>query len=321
MIFPDKKISIILPIFNTENELPRCLASICNQTYDNLEIICIDDGSTDGSGEILDKFAEKDKRIIAIHQENGGESKARNVALGQATGDYIAFCDCDDWIDEEMYQTLAENLECFDVDLVASSWYKEEKNQSIEIKNALPVITGIIDNSTFIKYLYMRDSYKGFAYIWDKLYKREVVIGDDKKILFDESIRLGGDIIWLAEIALRVKTAKYVDRAFYHYNQRETSGCHVKDVSAKIESIRAYEYVIQRFEEESVDNNIIDYVKRFLAYHSSNAAQIAYEQRNKTALALFQRYMNQYRSEYISLNMQHNERISRYNQILEYKII
>ena len=315
----DGKVSVILPVYNTEHELPKCLSSICNQTYSNLEIICVNDGSTDASGEILNKFAERDKRITVIHQKNSGESKARNVALERATGDYIAFCDCDDWIDKDMYQILVEMLEDFNVDLVASSWYKEEQNKSIEIKNELPVNEHIIDNNTFIRYLYMRDSYKGFAYIWNKLYRREIMKGSNE-LLFDENVRLGGDIIWLAEIALRVKRVKYIDKAFYHYRQRETSGCHTRDASKRNESLKAYEYVIQRFEEENIHTDIIKYVKRFLAYHSSNAAQIAYEEGDKKSLVLFQKYMYQYKDDYISLNVQYADRIKRYNQILEYQI-
>ena len=136
-----KKISIIVPIYNTKNELSRCLSSICNQTYQNLEIICVDDGSSDGSEKIVDKFAKQDSRIVVIHQLNAGESNARNVGLRKATGDYIAFCDCDDWIDNDMYQILTDVMEKEDLDIVASGWYKETnecgQQQTEEIKNIL----------------------------------------------------------------------------------------------------------------------------------------------------------------------------------------
>lgn len=128
-----KKISVIVPVYNTKNELPRCLESIINQTYSNMEIICIDDGSTDGSGEIVDAFAGRDKRIKVLHKANGGESSARNAGLKMAEGQYIAFCDCDDWIDREMYEVLAETLEKENVDLAAGSWYKESASFSQEI--------------------------------------------------------------------------------------------------------------------------------------------------------------------------------------------
>ena len=99
-------VSVIIPVFNTEKELPRCLKSIVNQSYKELEIICIDDGATDRSGVIIDEFAQRDSRIKVIHKDNGGESSARNIGLKIAKGRYIAFCDCDDYLDTDMYEIL-----------------------------------------------------------------------------------------------------------------------------------------------------------------------------------------------------------------------
>lgn len=105
------KVSIIVPIYNVEKYLDECIKSIVKQTYNNIEIILIDDGSTDNSSNICDKWENKDKRIIAIHKENGGLSSARNEALKIATGDYLAFIDSDDIIDEKMIETLVNLLE------------------------------------------------------------------------------------------------------------------------------------------------------------------------------------------------------------------
>lgn len=171
-----KKISVIIPVYNTPNELSRCLESIIGQTYHNLEIICIDDGSTDGSEQIVDKYADLDKRIRAIHKTNGGESSARNAGLEMATGQYIAFCDCDDWLDLDMYEVLAEILENERVDIVAAGWYKEFSGESRQIINELPVNKSVFGRKELLTYLYMRDSYRGFAYMWDKLYTRRLVI-------------------------------------------------------------------------------------------------------------------------------------------------
>ncbi|HJA50079.1 MAG TPA: glycosyltransferase, partial [Candidatus Fusicatenibacter intestinipullorum] len=95
------KISVIIPVYNVEKYLKRCLDSVINQTYKNLEIILIDDGSTDNSGKICDEYAQKDERIIVIHKENGGVSSARNKGLDICIGDYISFIDSDDWINLE----------------------------------------------------------------------------------------------------------------------------------------------------------------------------------------------------------------------------
>lgn len=313
-----KTISVIVPVYNTRKELPKCIKSICDQTYRNLEIICIDDGSTDGSSQILDEFKEQDNRIKVVHKENGGESSARNTGLKMASGEYIAFCDCDDWIERDMYEVLARELDSGSIDMVGGSWYKETDLLSQEIKNELPVNEQVFAREELLNYLYRRDSYRGFAYMWNKLYKREILKDKQGKLLlFCEELRLGGDVLYLAEIALNVKYAKYIDRAFYHYYQRNESGCHTKDVCKLRDWLRAYEMVLQRFEEEHIDKDVITYVKRFLAYHSSNATEVAISQKQKVAKKEFQELMRRYKQEYISLNIQYPERIKRYCNLLE----
>lgn len=103
-----KKISIIVPIYNSEKYLVKCVKSICNQTYKNIEIILVNDGSTDNSNELCDKLALQDERIIVIHQENKGQASARNAGLNICTGEYIGFVDSDDYIDEKMYEKMLE---------------------------------------------------------------------------------------------------------------------------------------------------------------------------------------------------------------------
>lgn len=124
----NKKISVIVPIYNVEKYLENSITHIINQTYTNLEIILVDDGSTDDSGRICDEFAKKDSRIRVIHKENGGSSSARNVGIKEATGDYIGFLDADDWADETMYEkliTVCEEKHC-DIAEVMSRDYDEE---------------------------------------------------------------------------------------------------------------------------------------------------------------------------------------------------
>ncbi len=154
--------------------------------------------------------------------------------------------------------------------------------------------------------------------MWNKLYKREIL--KDKfgnLLLFHEDLRLGGDVLYLAEAALNIKKGKYIDRAFYHYYQRSESGCHTKDVDKLQDWLKAYELVLQRFGEERIDDETIDYVKRFLAYHSSNVVEVAAEQGQEKAKKKFQGLMRKYEQEYVSLNMQYPERIKRYQELLE----
>ena len=99
-------ISIIVPVYNVKDYVEKCLDSICGQSYTNLEIIVVDDGSTDGSGKICDAYASKDRRIKVIHRKNGGLSAARNEGLDAATGEFLGFVDSDDWIDLDMFKFL-----------------------------------------------------------------------------------------------------------------------------------------------------------------------------------------------------------------------
>src|SRR5699024_3764138 len=112
-------ISIIIPIYGVEKYIDRCVNSVVNQTYRNLEIILVDDGSPDNCPSICDEWAKKDRRIKVIHKKNGGLSDARNVGMNSATGELIGFIDSDDWVCEEMYQLLYENMKQNDSDISA----------------------------------------------------------------------------------------------------------------------------------------------------------------------------------------------------------
>lgn len=312
-----KMISVIIPIYNSENYIERCIKSVCRQTYKNLEIICIDDGSSDSAGKILDECAARDRRIIAIHQTNHGESYARNEGLKLANGEYIAFVDCDDWLEPTMYEELMKYAEKYDLDMVASSWYKDDDSSSIAIKNQLEVDTGVFDRDDLLEYIYKRDYYRGFAYMWNKLYKRKMLEDNaGEKLRFDEQFRLGGDVLFLAQAALRTKRAMYIDKPFYHYYQRPESGCHTKDLSKMREWIKVYEIIIKLMEQNHVSTETINYIKRFMAYHSSNAAEMAIEQENITYKKEFQDIMKQYKKEYIDLNIMFPDRVKRYERLL-----
>lgn len=118
-------ITVIVPVYNVEKYLRRCLDSIIGQTYQNLEILCIDDGSIDNSGEICEQYAARDARIKVIHQENQGLSTARNRGLDAAEGEYIAFVDSDDYILEDMYKKMLAKLLDYNVDLCVCQWQYE----------------------------------------------------------------------------------------------------------------------------------------------------------------------------------------------------
>ena len=123
-----EKISVIVPVYNVEQYLERCVDSIINQTYTNLEIILVNDGSTDNSGKLCDELAKKDERIRVIHKENGGLSDARNRGIDEAESDLVGFIDSDDYIDSDMYEVLLKNLNNTDADLSMCALYDVYNN-------------------------------------------------------------------------------------------------------------------------------------------------------------------------------------------------
>jgi glycosyltransferase involved in cell wall biosynthesis len=310
-------ISVIIPIYNNREYLNQCLTSVKNQTHVDLEIICIDDGSTDGAQDIVDEYASCDERFIVIHEDNQGESHARNVGLDMATGDYIAFVDCDDWIEPDMYEILLSAVKKTSAQMSVASWFKDNAQNSEPIQNIKPVKEGIFHRDDLMRYIYIRDVYKSFAYMWDKLYKKELLKRPDGTLIrFDESMPLGGDVLFLSEITLNTQSAVYTDKCLYHYRQQEVSGCHTRDLERLRSWIRSYEMVIDLYEKNQINKEVMDYLKRFLAYHSSNAAEEAIKQENYKKKTEFQSFMKKYHAEYLELNRDHAERIERYERIL-----
>ena len=118
-------ISVIVPVYNVEKYLDKCVQSIVNQTYKNLEIILVDDGSTDHCPALCDEWAKKDERIQVIHKKNGGLSSARNTAIDVISGEYVIFVDSDDWIDLDMIASMLEFAETNDADIVSGGFYFE----------------------------------------------------------------------------------------------------------------------------------------------------------------------------------------------------
>ena len=313
-----KRISVIIPVYNQLDFFKNCIKSVCNQTYKELEIICIDDGSTDGVGEYLDIIKKNDNRVVVIHQDNAGESNARNKGLEVAKGDYITFVDCDDWIDEDMYERLITEAEINNLDVVACSWYKEHNNKTEMIRNEKDVNKEIINRDDLLRYIYMRDSYRGFAYIWNKLYKRDLIYSNKGILKFDESLKLGGDVLYLAQMAVGSNKSKYVDRSFYHYRIRHNSGSHSMDLERMKDWIRAYELAIDYLKERSVQKETIEYAIRFMAYHAYEGAGMAIKLNNEEKKNYFQQVMVKNYEVYKRLNAEHKERVMQYEKIMDY---
>lgn len=215
-----KKISVIVPVYNVEKYLSQCLDSIIHQTYKNLEIILVDDGSTDSSGLICDNYSQKDKRIKIIHKCQGGLSAARNAGLKIATGEYISFIDSDDFIDKNMYSILINNTQKYNSDIVWFNYYnyyskKHFINSSIIKNNDLYDLSSS-DKIKFAKNLFYQ--YKMDAHVWAKLYKRSIF----NNIKFPYG-KLFEDIFVLLPILSNAKIISTIPDCLYFYRNRSES--------------------------------------------------------------------------------------------------
>ena len=233
-----KKISVIIPVYNIEKYIRKCLESVINQTYKNLEIIVVNDGTKDNSMEIVREYLE-DNRIIVINKENGGLSSARNKGLEIATGDYISFVDSDDYLEKDLYSKLIEKVEDEDI-IVFDSRYIDTKTQKIlqETKN-------VNIDSEKIKVL-KNEKNNGLEYyfdlsvvVWDKIYKRDFLKKYNLK--FVEGI-IYEDIPWSYEVYLLAKKVKYLNMIGYNYQvNRENSIMHCSQ-NNKIKDKSNYSY-------------------------------------------------------------------------------
>ena len=213
-------ITVIVPVYNVEKYLRRCLDSIIGQTYQNLEILCIDDGSIDNSGEICEQYAARDARIKVIHQENQGLSTARNRGLDAAEGEYIAFVDSDDYILEDMYKKMLAKLLDYNVDLCVCQWQYEfsDGRQVVKKQNIDPAIYGRKASLEFARFLYMGNYESGVVVAaWNKLYRRA---------LFD-TIRFEGriheDEAFSGRIMAKNISVYVMEEQFYVYAQNGDS--------------------------------------------------------------------------------------------------
>lgn len=213
------KISVIVPIYNVENYLKQCLDSIVNQTYKNLEIILIDDGSIDRSGKICDEYKLKDNRIKVIHKANEGLSAARNVGLLYATGEYISFIDSDDFIDINMYTILYNNINETKSDIVWCDYniYIDKNNiHKHNLFSGKRVYEILPPYAEFAADLF--NKYHLEAFVWNRLYKKEIF----KNIRFPYKRKCEDGFMVIA-ILKKAKRISVIPEALYFYRKRNDS--------------------------------------------------------------------------------------------------
>lgn len=240
------RISVIVPVYNTEAYLPKCIESILSQTYSNIEMILIDDGSSDNSGRICDAFAERDGRIVVIHKENGGVSKARNDALKIATGEYIGFVDSDDTIHPQMFEALYRNLTENKVDVSVCDY--EMVYPDKRIHNNPEGLKMRFDADAAIKTILLGKYFQG--HLCNKLFKKSVL----KDIFFDEDIYVYEDMLFVIKALLNSSAVFFDSTPYYDYYMRDDSACHTAFTHKRYSAHIACERVLKTLTESNVEN-------------------------------------------------------------------
>lgn len=224
-------ISLIVPVYNSEKDLRKCLDSIINQTYRNLEIILIDDGSTDGSGAICDEYAAKDSRIVCVHQPNSGVSKARNEGIKRVHGDYIHFPDSDDYLEPDTYEYLLGLMQEHQVDAVNFEYFVTYPSH--ETTHLLSDDRyGLFDTEGTHRIVLC-----GEPFAWNKIFKKELVDG----VTFREDIFRGEDSLFAHHALDRTEKVWFDKRPLYHYVQSEESACRGVFRPSQLSAVRLYD--------------------------------------------------------------------------------
>lgn len=256
----EELITIVIPVYNVEAYIDRCIESVRKQTYSNLEIILVDDGSPDKCPEICDEYAKKDKRIKVIHKENGGVSSARNIGIENSTGVWLCFVDADDYIEEDFCKELYKKAIDKDADIVQSS-YNRVTNSKVEKIN-----------TDYKEYEYNSKEYliqtlnpqTGFGFCHMKLYRKSII----KDVRFNEELKVGEDALFGEQISHQINKAVMVRKALYNYRVNEESVVRKFDknyVKKYLEAmIKNKEFLNKEYKD---DKDIQQNYYNFVAYH------------------------------------------------------
>lgn len=276
----NEKISIIIPAYNIEKYIKLSLDSVLSQSHKNIEVIVVNDGSTDKTGEIIDSYAEKDSRVKAIHKENGGVSSARIAGINASSGQWIGFVDGDDFVEQEMFEHLLKNAVENNADISHCGYQMVFPDGHIDMyyntsrKETMNKDHGVEE---LIRGTYVEPG------IWNKLFKRDIVIGFEKSHLWDSSIRINEDLLMNYILFSKAESSVYEDKPFYHYVLRKGSAATTKKPGLfKIQNpVKVMELIL----EDAKKNDDIYTVaaERYLRVLIGTAQQTDYKEEAKTA--------------------------------------
>lgn len=266
-----KLLSIIVPVYNAEAYFMRCMDSLVNQTYQNVEIILVDDGSVDSSGELCDACEKEYKNITVFHQKNSGANMARKAGVLHAKGEYIAFIDSDDWVEKDLFEKLMAKMVMNAADMITTNitvdTVEHEKIQYSAIKN------GVYTQREMEKQVYPCMVYDDihrrpgiFAYLYGKIFKREILLESMSGL--DRRLRYGEDGAVVFPLLARVKKLVVTDCPGYHYVQHPTSMTHNLSLDLFHDLSDLEEYLTEKFKElgryELVETQIHYFIRDLL---------------------------------------------------------
>lgn len=244
-------VSIIVPVYNVDRFLERCLDSLCSQTLDDIEIILVNDGSIDSSASICEKYARKDTRIKVIHKENGGVSSARNVGLNIATGYYIGFIDPDDWIENTMFYEMIQNANKNNSDLVVCNYQSVYSNGNVETGKTDINDETIIDVANIGYKRYILDDFIKFKHgysIWNKIYKRDLIQKYNIRFQPDSEV-CGEDFLFNLYYLCHTNRISTIPKVYVNYFQRDDSLSSYPEnlINRMTELVKRYEVYLNKY--------------------------------------------------------------------------
>lgn len=286
-------VSIIVPVYNAQKGLSRCLESICSQTYQELEIIVLNDGSTDDSLAICEQFRAKDPRIVVVDKENEGVSRTRNAGLTLAQGDYIQFADSDDALDPDYTQNLVQAALEHNADLVIAPYWMVIPSNSSKTGHALETLQtslgiepeapktevhkygflpqGVYSREDYARRLMQQPASFYYGVLWNKLYRRDILA--DHHLQFTSEVRWAEDLVFNLEYILYANVFVSISKAGYHYVQNPQSICHTQINLASIvqNKLQVFRYYKELYTKLGLYDQVQPQLYKFLTAFSENA--------------------------------------------------
>lgn len=280
-----EKVSLIVPVYNVENYVCKCIESILEQTYTNIEILLIDDGSIDESGKICDEYARIDSKIKVFHiTNNGGVSNARNFGIERAQGSYLMFVDADDFMEKEMVEKMIANIK--DSEMVICGYWEVFKN--VNKKHSVIKNENFINSENAINRTFERDSYGG--YLWNKLFITSIV--KENNIQFESNIHMCEDLLFVIKYMIHCKKINVIPECLYYYRMRKSSMVWNKNDNKFQSLFISYNMIYEILEKERIQ--MTRYYYSLLTNIFLNKKFLKkYKRKNNLTLRLYKIYLSE----------------------------